>query len=125
MARAFAAKLSPGTTVALFGDLGAGKTTFVKGMVAELCEIDSREVSSPTFNYLNIYLGPHPVYHFDLYRLRSSEEFLAMGFEEQLSADGICCIEWAERISSILPEDVVRIYISHAESGTRKIEINP
>src|ERR1700741_5468556 len=77
----FGKTLKINSIVALFGDLGAGKTTFIRGIVSSL-GMDGREVCSPTFNYLNIYEGPLSVYHFDLYRLTCEEEFLAAGFED-------------------------------------------
>lgn len=107
--------------VSFFGDLGSGKTTFIKGMAAALSY--KYEVTSPTFTYLNVYEGHPPLYHFDLYRLPSSDEFLNMGFDEYLFAEGICCIEWAERIASLLPPDVIRIEISNLSENIRKIQI--
>jgi tRNA threonylcarbamoyladenosine biosynthesis protein TsaE len=79
------------------------------------------DVSSPTFTYLHIY--PGPVYHFDLYRLKSAEEFLALGFDEYFNTDGIVCFEWAEKIASILPEKTLRITLKHAGENERLIEL--
>lgn len=116
----FGARLKPDSIVCLFGDLGAGKTTFVRG-IAEGIGIDPSQVSSPTFVYLNIYEGQTPLYHFDLYRLNGVEPFLSMGFDEILFSPGIKCIEWSERIAPILPQEAIKVTLSHKEEG-RQIE---
>lgn len=126
--RKFARSLGPGAILCFFGDLAAGKTTLIKGIVEELTGLSSDQVSSPTFTYLHIYPGPAiHVYHFDLYRLRDEEEFLAMGFEEILRAQGdakgVCCLEWSERITALLPPDVIRITLSHLGENRRSIEV--
>ena len=102
-------KLKPGSILALFGELGAGKTTFVEGVVEGVLG-RSIPIDSPTFTYLNIY--ENKVFHFDLYRLKSAEQFLEMGFEEFLFA-GVACIEWSERIEELLPPETVRIRLEH------------
>lgn len=109
--------------VCLFGDLAAGKTTFIKGLAQGAAEIDPLEVQSPTFTYLHIYEGKKTIYHFDLYRLRDIDEFLSMGFDEYFEAGGICCIEWSERIASYLPADCIQIYMEHAEGDQRIIKM--
>jgi len=116
-------QLSCGAVIAFFGDLGAGKTTLIKGIAKGAACIDPREVSSPTFNYLNIYSGSKTIYHFDLYRLNTEKDFLALGFEEYFEAGGICCLEWSEKIASILPKDVLNIYFSHIDENKRKIAV--
>lgn len=121
---AFGSSLKPGSVICFFGDLGAGKTTFIKGLVHGAAGCPVEEVTSPTFTYLNIYSGSQVVYHFDLYRLRDAEEFLSMGFEDYLFTDGICCIEWSEKIQQLLPDDAIVIKISHLEDGARAIEIS-
>jgi tRNA threonylcarbamoyladenosine biosynthesis protein TsaE len=83
------------------GELGAGKTTLIRGIASAL-GADEREVCSPTFTYLNIYQGQTTIYHFDLYRIPSEQEFIAAGFEEFLHAGGVCCIEWPDKIPSLL-----------------------
>lgn len=115
--------LPPRSVVCFFGDLAAGKTTLIKGLVAGATGRDPSEVQSPTFVYLAIYEGPKPVYHFDLYRLRDADEFLGMGFDEYFDADGICCIEWSERIASCLPSNCIRITMEHAGENKRQITI--
>jgi tRNA threonylcarbamoyladenosine biosynthesis protein TsaE len=117
--------LPPNSVLCFFGDLGAGKTTFIKGLVEGGAEIPKAQVNSPTFVYLNIYEGKKIIYHFDLYRLKDSEEFLSMGFDEMLFAGGICCIEWAEKITSFLPANCITIEMSHIGPQHRQISINP
>lgn len=113
-----------GTVFCLFGDLGAGKTTLIKGIVEGATGIREALVMSPTFLYLNHYLGESKnVYHFDLYRLKNAEEFLSMGFEEYFFADGIACVEWSERIASILPKGHIKIALSDIGEGRRNIVI--
>lgn len=114
-------QLPKGSVVAFFGDLGAGKTTMIKGIAESAAHIDPRNVCSPTFTYLNIYSGDQEIYHFDLYRLKTEEDFLAMGFEEYFNNDGICCIEWPERIPSLLPQHAFRIEILYSGENTRKV----
>lgn len=97
--KAFGATLKSPCVVAFSGDLGAGKTTFIRGIASAL-GIDTHAVCSPTFTYLNIYAGK--LYHFDLYRIPNTENFLAAGFDDFLHHDAICCIEWSERIASLL-----------------------
>lgn len=117
-------RLQPDAVVCFFGDLGAGKTTFIKGLVAGAAQTDPSYVQSPTFTYLNIYEGEIPVYHFDLYRLRDADEFLGMGFDEYFDAGGICCIEWSERIQTCLPPFVISITLVHEGEDQRTIIIN-
>lgn len=111
------------TVLSLFGELGAGKTTFIKGLVHGATGADPSIVQSPTFTYLHIYDGKKKVYHFDLYRLRDIDEFLSMGFDEYFDSDGICCIEWSERIAPYLPPDSVRITLQHLQGDCRLIKV--
>ena len=111
------------TVVCLFGELAAGKTTLIKGLVAGAAQIDPSAVQSPTFTYLHIYDGQKTVYHFDLYRLRDIDEFLSMGFDEYFDAEGICCIEWSERIAPYLPSNSLYILLEHAQEYQRLITI--
>lgn len=118
-----ATKVKPGAILAFFGDLGTGKTTFIRYLAEQLSLVHPDSVSSPTFQYLNIYNGPMTLYHFDLYRLKDSNDFIQMGFDDVLAAGGVCCIEWAERIEDILPADTVRISITHTPDGKRQITL--
>lgn len=117
----FGKELKENSVICFFGDLGAGKTTFIKGIVSAFGG-DPHEVTSPTFVYLNIYKGQRTIYHFDLYRLKKADEFLSMGFDELFFSGGICCIEWSERIEPFLPQHI-RIDISHLEEKMREIKI--
>ncbi|HRD56041.1 MAG TPA: tRNA (adenosine(37)-N6)-threonylcarbamoyltransferase complex ATPase subunit type 1 TsaE [Parachlamydiaceae bacterium] len=119
----FGANLSENAVVCFFGDLGAGKTTFIKGVSEGFAGCSSSDVNSPTFVYLNIYKGKKDVYHFDLYRLKDSEEFLSMGFDEMFYAGGATLLEWSEKIENMLPENHIRVTILHLGESSRKITI--
>lgn len=108
--------------IALYGDLGVGKTTFMKGLVESASGLSSHEVSSPTFNYLNIYSGKQTLYHFDLYRLKNGDEFFLMGFDEYFSLPGICCIEWPEVIAARLPA-CLSIHFDYRGENERRITV--
>ena len=102
-ARGRAATLRRGDVLALCGDLGAGKTQFVKGLASGLGY--GGEVTSPTFTLIHEYLGGRlPMYHFDFYRLDSEDETLRLGLEEYLAGDGICVVEWGDKFPALLPE---------------------
>ena len=117
-------RLPVNSVVALFGELGAGKTHFIKGLAQGAANLDLHSVNSPTFTYLNIYEGQKTIYHFDLYRLQNETQFLALGFEEYFHAGGICCIEWSERISSMLPTGTLEVHIFHSSPHQREIVVN-
>jgi tRNA threonylcarbamoyladenosine biosynthesis protein TsaE len=123
LGKAFGRSLVSGSIIAFFGDLGAGKTTFIRGLIDGIGSIDTRSVCSPTFTLLNIYHGDKMVFHFDLYRLPREEEFFAAGFDEYFKADGICCVEWAEKIASSLPIHAFKVIFSHLGETRRQIEI--
>lgn len=116
-----ATRLSPNGSLCLFGELGTGKTTLVKSVAFHLSGFDPDEVVSPTFTYLNIYEGRVPIYHFDLYRLEGIKDFLNRGFDEYFDLEGICCIEWAERIAPILPPHALKVHIKHLEECKREL----
>lgn len=116
-------RLPADSVVCFFGDLGAGKTTFIKGLAAGLLGTSGDEVNSPTFTYLNIHPGVKTLYHFDLYRLRDADEFLSMGFDEMFDAGGVCCIEWSEKIAELIPQEALRVEISHLAGEERRIYI--
>ena len=104
-------KLKPGTVVCLDGDLGVGKTVFVKGVAKGLGI--KEPVVSPTFTILQEYReGRIPLYHFDVYRIEDPEEMYEIGFDDYLYGDGVCLIEWAKRVTELLPEGVLRITIA-------------
>ncbi len=99
--------LFPGDVVAMFGELGSGKTCLVRGICQGLNCAD--EVSSPTFTIINEYPGKYPVYHFDFYRIDSPQEIYDLGYEEYFYGDGVCLVEWSERASHLLPENRIEI----------------
>jgi tRNA threonylcarbamoyladenosine biosynthesis protein TsaE len=111
-------RLQENSVLCFFGDLGAGKTTLIKGLIFGAAEINPDQVSSPTFVYLNVYRGKKNVYHFDLYRLSDADEFLSMGFEEFFFCGGICCIEWPERIAPLIPDNSIRIVMKHPDTDS-------
>lgn len=119
----FGQTLKANDVVCLIGELGAGKTTFIKGLVAGAAHYPSEKVQSPTFVYLNIYKGEKVIYHFDLYRLKDTEAFLSMGFEDYLMEGGICCVEWSERISSLLPSTCLFVTLRHVAEDKRQISM--
>lgn len=116
-----AAHLHPGDIVALYGDLGAGKTHLVKGICAA-CGIPEAAVTSPTFTIVNEYPGERfPLYHFDAYRIERVEEFFELGYEEYFFGDGVCLIEWPERVEPLLPEETIRLRLEHLGATERRI----
>ena len=105
-----ASKAHPGQVYALIGDLGVGKTVFTKGFARGLGI--EEPVSSPTFTILQIYEeGRLPLYHFDVYRIEEPEEMEEVGFDDYIYGDGVCLIEWANRIEDILPEETIYVVI--------------
>ena len=111
IAKKFAKQLEPGAVVALYGDLGSGKTTFVQG-ICKAFEVRDN-VSSPTFTLINEYSGRLPIYHFDFYRIENLHEIWQLGCEEYFQGDGICLIEWAEKVEKLLPEKRIEIRFKH------------
>lgn len=111
-------KAKEGTLFCLFGDLGAGKTTLIKG-IAKGLGINPEEVFSPTFLYLAQYVSDkgNLFNHFDLYRLHNVEEFLSLGFEEYFFGKAITCVEWSEKIENVLPEDRISLHLSAIGEG--------
>lgn len=120
--RNFAQHLDAGDVVCLDGDLGAGKTHFVKG-VASYFGIEPDKVNSPTFTLIHEYSGSLPVYHFDCYRLKSEQEAIEIGTEEYLFGEGISLVEWPKKIRELLPKEAIWIKISHLSGDKRKIEL--
>ena len=115
-----AAKLHPGDIIALYGDLGAGKTAFVRGLARGL-GISSR-VSSPTFTIVNEYEGGRlPLFHFDMYRLGSSDELFDIGWEDYLTRGGVCAVEWSENVSDALEADCIRVDIRRGAHDNQRI----
>lgn len=110
----------PNLILAIVGDLGAGKTTFLKGFISTAAEISPEEIQSPTFTYLQSY---EDIHHFDLYRINNPSQFESAGFKDYLQAGGICCIEWAERIESLLPNTTRWLNIVYTGPQTRQCHL--
>ena len=123
LGRRLGLRLGPGAVVAYTGDLGAGKTAFTRGLARGL-DISER-VTSPTFTIVNEYEGGRlPLFHFDLYRLGSSDELFDIGWEDYLSRGGVCAVEWSENVADALEEDAIRVDLRREESdGQRLITI--
>ena len=117
----FGKTLVPGDVVAMYGDLGAGKTAFIRG-VAKGLGLHGR-VSSPTFTIVNEYLGPTPLFHFDMYRLKSSDELFDIGWEDYLERGGVCIVEWSENVPEAFTPETIRIEIGKIDDSRRNIDI--
>ena len=123
IAAELAATFRGGECVALDGELGAGKTQFVRGLVRALGG-NPRAVSSPTFVLLNIYdTGGLRVFHLDAYRVNGADDFESIGFSELLEQRGVVVVEWAQRVASLLPSEVIRVTIMTTDETHREIEI--
>ena len=115
----YAKTLNEGDVVLLSGDLGAGKTEFVKGVAKHFCP--GAEVTSPTYAYLNIY-GDY-IYHYDCYRLSCGEDAEMLGLTDYFNGKNVCFIEWSENISDVLPENCKKVTIRKIDQDTREIEL--
>ena len=120
--RLLADVLEPGAVVAVRGELAAGKTLLVRA-IAEALGADPEEIASPTFVLVREYAGRVPLYHVDAYRLKGPDEFLDLGGDEYLFGDGVCLIEWADRIASVLPDDRLEVQIDITGEQSRRIRI--
>ena len=117
--------LAPGNVVALVGPLGAGKTHLVRAVAGGLGVRNLAAVTSPTFGLIHEYPGRCPVYHFDAYRLAGPREFADLGADEYLSGDGVCLIEWADRVVAALPGDFLRLDLMVTGPGSRQVTLTP
>ena len=116
-------KLLPdGAVVALNGPLGAGKTRLVQGLAGAIGLVP-RKVVSPTFTLVQEHRGVRTLYHFDAYRLRDDDEFLALGVDEYFYGTGLCVVEWAEKVSRCLPPEHLEIRLTPVDETTRRAEI--
>lgn len=115
--------LQSGSFLALRGDLGGGKTCLTRGVVAALAPQSNALVASPTYAIMNCYPGDTPVYHFDFYRLGGDDDIAELGFEEFFYGDGVCVVEWSERLDELLPADVLTLLFEYAGDGRRLITI--
>ena len=114
-----AKKLVPGDVVALYGNLGSGKTTFTKGVGKGLGVKNPERINSPTFVLIKEYKGKIPLYHLDLYRMGDLKEIENLAIEEYIYGDGVTVIEWAEKIKPLLPEKLVSVRLK-AKSGNKR-----
>lgn len=120
---ALAHDLRAGDVLAVTGSLGMGKTAFTRGLARGLgCR---GRVTSPTFTIVNEYEGKTPLFHFDMYRLGSSDELFDIGWDDYLARGGVCAVEWSERVSDALPGDTIFVDIARGEEGenTRVITV--
>ncbi|HVS40229.1 MAG TPA: tRNA (adenosine(37)-N6)-threonylcarbamoyltransferase complex ATPase subunit type 1 TsaE [Gemmataceae bacterium] len=104
--------LFPGAVVGLVGPLGAGKTHLARAIAAGLGVPDPRIVTSPTFILIQEYAGRLPVYHFDVYRLRGESDFSDLGVQEYIEGDGVCLVEWADRVPGVMPAEQLRVELA-------------
>ena len=116
---ALACQLTPGTVIAFTGDLGAGKTAFTRGLARGLGVTD--RVTSPTFTIVNEYGGGRlPLFHFDMYRMESSDELFDIGWEDYLRRGGVCAVEWSEKVADALT-GAIRINICRGEGELDRV----
>ncbi len=122
-ARAFIETIGERRIFAFYGQMGAGKTTFIKAICEELGVADV--ITSPTFAIVNEYTvaSGDPIYHFDFYRIKRVDEFFDIGGEDYFLSGNLCLIEWPELIDEVLPEDAVRVEISEQSDGSRLVKI--
>lgn len=119
--RRIGAYLQRGDVLALQGTLAAGKTTLTKG-IAQALGVEE-DVTSPTFTLISEYGGRLHLYHMDAYRLDSTDDFLNLGVEDMLYGDGVCIIEWSEKVQTALPPDAVVITLESQQDNSRKITV--
>lgn len=118
---AFAAGIPDGTVVAMYGELGAGKTAFVRGMARGM-GLDCR-VNSPTFTIVNEYLGERTLLHFDMYRLGGADELWDIGWDDYLERGGVCAVEWSENVAGAFTGDELTVRIEKLSDTDRRITI--
>lgn len=123
IAKKLSKAIKPGDFIALVGDLGTGKTTFVKEIARNLGI--TREIKSPTFTYVREYETEDgcPFYHFDVYRIGEAEEVYEIGYEDYINGDGIVIVEWADLIEEELPEKYIKITLEYCDEESRMIKI--
>ena len=117
IAKEFLEAIGDHRVIAFYGQMGAGKTTFIRALCQALGVVEP--VTSPTFAIVNEYEGP--IFHFDFYRIRRLEEAYDIGFEDYLYSGHLCLIEWPELIEELLPDDTVRVHITVNPDGTRTL----
>lgn len=125
-AREFAALMGDNTVFAFYGDMGAGKTTFINALCRQL-GVDTDDTASPTFALINEYRSDTTaelIYHFDFYRIEDLDEALELGIEDYFDSGAVCLIEWPERIAAALPADTVTVRIRVNDDDSRTLEIS-
>ena len=125
-AREFAGLMGDNTVFAFYGDMGAGKTTFINAL-CDVLGVDAEETSSPTFALINEYRSDTTaelIYHFDFYRVETLEEALELGIEDYFDSGAICLIEWPERVEPALPSDTVQVKITVNDDDSRTLTIS-
>ena len=125
LGKTIGAMVTAGTVLALFGDLGSGKTSFVQGLARGLEVPDEYYITSPSYTLINEYPGRFPLFHVDLYRIASSVEIEDIGLYDILNDNGVVAIEWADRIQKDLPTNHVTLQFEIIDDKTRKISIIP
>jgi len=124
-AKEFIAAMGENTVFALYGKMGAGKTTFVKAVCEELGVTDM--ITSPTFAIVNEYRSEDTaelIYHFDFYRINKLEEVYDMGYEDYFYSGALCFIEWPELVEELLPGNTIKVSIEEQKDGTRNVTLN-
>ncbi len=122
IAAEFAATLKPGDFIAFFGDLGSGKTAFVRGLASVLCK--NARVSSPTYAIVNEYRGNINIFHFDLYRITDEDSLYSVGFYDYLERGGVIAAEWCENVLYALPEDRYNVTFEKTGETQRVITLD-
>ncbi|MBW2672445.1 MAG: tRNA (adenosine(37)-N6)-threonylcarbamoyltransferase complex ATPase subunit type 1 TsaE [Deltaproteobacteria bacterium] len=116
--------LTGGQVVALTGELGTGKTCLTQGIARGLGISKKYYVTSPTFTLINEYPGQTPLYHMDVYRLSGPRDLEDMGYKEYFYGCGVVVVEWAEKVADVLPAEVLRIELEHADGNKRKMRLS-
>ncbi len=120
--RVFSKILRNGDVAVFSGCLGAGKTTFIKGIALGM-GVREDDIKSPSFTLVNEYPGPNPLYHFDLYRMKDNSELYEIGWDDYLLRDGIIVVEWGEKAHNLLPEKRIEIFMEITGDTRRKISL--
>jgi tRNA threonylcarbamoyladenosine biosynthesis protein TsaE len=123
LGRALALTVAPGTVIGLIGPLGAGKTRLVRA-IAEALGVDPGAIASPTFVLIHEYSGHMPIYHFDTYRLTQIDQFDALGPDDYFQGDGLCLVEWADRVADCLPPSTWMVRLEPTGPTHRRVEIH-
>ena len=121
LGRELGSLLSAGAFVALRGTLGGGKTCFTRGIVASVTPESAHLVASPTFAIMNSYNGTIPVYHFDFYRMTGDNDIAELGFDDYFYGDGVCVVEWSERLSDLLPTDRITVEFNYSSDDDQRL----